>query len=216
MHSSVLKSLPYGLCPLFLLWTLLGCSGRPGRIAPPKVDPEEIAGAALEFYDQDSDGTLNADELKACPPLVDALPVYDTSKDGMLSKAELTAGIGSWARRGIGAMVVPFSVRLDGRPLAGAEVKLNPAPFLLDLVQPASGVADHNGAGSLKMSDENRPSNAPARLPVMQPGLYLVEITHPSIEIPAEYNIETTLGLEAGIAGQNPNGVLWELKTKKR
>jgi len=56
----------------------------------------------------------------------------------------------------------------------------------------------------------------PQNLPVIQPGLYLVEITHPSIAIPAEYNTASTLGLEAGVAGQNPSGVTWELQSKKK
>ena len=80
----------------------------------------------------------------------------------------------------------------------------------------AAGTADGSGGGSVEVAAENRPSNFPQNLPVMQPGLYLVEITHPTVAIPTVYNSASTLGLEAGIAGQNPSGVTWELQSKKK
>ena len=105
---------------------------------------------------------------------------------------------------------------MDGRPLSGAEVKLIPAPFLNGAIQPAGGIGDATGSGSLEVAADDRPPNFPKNLAVMQPGLYLVEITHPSISIPSIYNTESTLGLEAGVAGQNPGGVVWELQSKKK
>lgn len=196
------------------IW-LVGCGG-PGRIATPDIDPHESTDAAFELYDVDTDGQLTFEELQSCPSLVDAMPAYDSNSDDMLTRPELVEGLQSWINRGIGAMAVPFTVKLDGRPVDGAKVNLVPAEFLDGAIQPASGTADERGAGALKMPAENRPSNIPKHLPVMQPGLYRVEITHPSIEIPARYNRETTLGLEAGLAGQNPNGVVWELRSKKK
>lgn len=194
---------------------LLGCSGAPGRIATPGVDAQGAAEQALTLYDGDGDGQLNSEELKASPPLVDAVAAYDANRDGLLSREELETGMESWERRGIGAMALPFTVRLDGRPLQGAEVKLTPAPFLDDAVASAGGTADQTGSGSLQIAGD-RPANVPANLPVIQPGLYLVEITHPTIPIPEVYNKASTLGLEAGIAGQNPSGVVWELSSKKK
>lgn len=194
----------------------IGCSGAPGRVPTPTVDAEDAAQQAIGLYDGDNDGQLNAEELKASPPLVDAAAAYDTSKDGTLSQTELVAGIESWERRGVGATVLPFTLRLDGRPLEGAEVKLVPAPFLSNALSPAGGVSDQTGSGSLEIDAENLPANVPKNLPVIQPGLYLVEITHPTIAIPEAYNKSSTLGLEAGIAGQNPSGVVWELSSKKK
>jgi hypothetical protein len=52
-------------------------------------------------------------------------------------------------------------------------------------------------------------------IPVMQPGLYLVEITHATVTIPPAYNVSTKLGIEAGLAGQNPAGVAWDLHSSK-
>jgi hypothetical protein len=194
----------------------IGCSGAPGRVPTPAVDADSAAQQAMELYDRDEDGQLNSEELKASPPLVDAAHAYDTGKDGMLSQTELVAGIESWGRRGVGATVLPFNIRLDGRPLEGAQVKLVPAPFLSDAISPAAGVSDQTGSGSLEIDADNLPANVPANLPVVQPGLYLVEITHPTIPIPEVYNKTSTLGLEAGIAGQNPSGVVWELSSKKK
>ena len=39
----------------------------------------------------------------------------------------------------------------------------------------------------------------------MQPGLYRVEITHPTVTLPAKYNTETTLGRE--VSGDSLVGV---------
>lgn len=213
MFQSYAKSV--GLC-LFVSAMIIGCSGRPGRISTPGVNASDAAQEALQLYDKNSDGQLNAEELVASPPLLNALSAYDADKNDSLSQAELVAGMESWSQRGIGAMSLPFTVRLDGRPLEGAQVKLVPAPFMGGSIQPASGVADNLGAGSLEIANENRPSGFPKNLPVMQPGLYLVEITHPTTPVPEVYNTSTTLGLEAGLAGQNPSGVTWDLQSKKK
>jgi hypothetical protein len=200
---------------LLMLWTATaGCSGRPGRVAAPDVDADAAAELAMNEYDRNSDGQLDADELKASPPLVAALPTYDGDGSGSLSQAEIAAGIKLWSERGVGAMALPFTVRLDGRPLEGADVKLIPAAFLGDAVMPASGMADSTGSGSLAIREEDKPSNVPRNLPVVQPGLYSVEITHPSRSVPAKFNTSTTLGLETSVAGQNPAGVLWSLTSK--
>ncbi len=216
MRETLLRDCFCLLWLLFICIAQFGCSSRPGRIATPAVDAEEAAQAALELYDHDADAQLNSEELKASPPLLDALPAYDTNRDSLLSQAELVEGMQSWSARGIGAMALPFVVRLDGRALKGAQVKLVPAPFLSEAIQPAGGSTDNTGSGSVEVAAENRPSNFPHNLPVMQPGLYLVEITHPTIAIPEVYNTASTLGLEAGVAGQNPAGVTWELQSKKK
>lgn len=194
---------------------VIGCSGRPSRVAAPAVDANNAAQSAMELYDSNADGVLNSEELAACPPLVYAMGAYDTDHDGAMSQAELVAGIAGWTRRGVGATAVPFTVKLDGKPLQGAEIKLTPVPFLNGAVAPASGTSDEGGSGSLQITGD-RPANIPANLPLIQPGLYLVEITHPTIPIPDVYNKASTLGLEAGIAGQNPSGVVWELSSKKK
>jgi len=48
----------------------------------------------------------------------------------------------------------------------------------------------------LNLADEDRPKNTPSRIPVVRPGLYLVEVTHDQLKIPEEYNSKTKLGKE--------------------
>jgi hypothetical protein len=63
------------------------------------------------------------------------------------------------------------------------------------------------------MSPDDMPKNAP-KMPLVQPGLYSVEITHPSTKIPAKYNTATTLGIEVSSASPGPEGAVWNLTTK--
>jgi hypothetical protein len=192
-----------------------GCSGAPGRVFAPNVDPDQAAKLALQELDQNGDSVLQSEELKACPPLVHAMEIYDADHDGILTKNELVAGISRWASARTGAILLPFRAQLDGRPLAGAKVKLIPVSFLENTIKPAQGTTDKRGAGMLGLAPEDRPSNAP-RLPLVPPGLYRVEITHPSTEIPARFNSQSEIGLETSVAALNPAGVFWELRSKKK
>jgi hypothetical protein len=61
----------------------------------------------------------------------------------------------------------------------------------------ASGITDSSGLAAPRLAPEDMPKNFPnARIPVMRPGLYLVEVTHPQLKIPPQYNTQTTLGKE--------------------
>ena len=53
------------LCALLLS----GCSGRPGRVAPPQLDPTAAAEKAMADFDTNGDGGIDALELSACPGL---------------------------------------------------------------------------------------------------------------------------------------------------
>jgi hypothetical protein len=178
------------------------------------IDGEESAARAVDEFDQNSDRSLGAEELKACPSLEAAIGAYDTDGNKALSEAEIAAGIGLWSKRAVGAIPLPFAVTLDGRPLPGAVVKLIPEPFVGDSLKPAGGQADETGGGMLNMAAEDRPANVPAQLAVVQPGLYRVEITHPTRKIPEKYNVKTTLGVESSAAGQTTSGVTWALKSR--
>ena len=187
-----------------------GCSGRPGRLAPPKVDPDVSAVAAIEQYDRNQDGRLGADELAECPGLAHVLPRYDTDGNGSLTSEEIAAGMRGWAEGKMGATPWPFRITFNGRALEGAHIKLIPEPFLGGVIKQASGESSQAGRGALGMAPEDLPANAPRR-PLVQPGLYRVEITHPSVSIPARYNIKTTLGLEVASYTITPAGAVWEL-----
>jgi hypothetical protein len=191
-----------------VLISLCGCSGRPGDIDPPDVDPASAAEAAMQQLDKDGDGQLSSAELEASPGLGSAATRYDSDNDGSLSLEEVTAGIRRWAEGEVGAATVPFVVRLDGRPLSDAVVKAIPEPFLGDVLKPATGID-----GYLAVAPEDRPPNSP-NFPLMQPGLYRIEITHLSVSIPAKYNSETILGHEVSQDTVGNQAVVWSLTTK--
>lgn len=191
-----------------------GCSGAPGRLTPPKVSANGAADEAFELYDQNQDGSLAKSELAECPGLTHAFTSYDTDGSGQLSHDEIAAGIRVWSEGKMGMTSWPFQVRFNGRPLDGAQVKLVPEPFLGGAVKSASGESGPGGHGALGMAMDDLPSNAPKR-PLIQPGLYRVEITHPSTPIPAKYNTESTLGLEVAAHTVNPGGTVWELTSGK-
>jgi hypothetical protein len=193
---------------------LASCSGRPGRVSPPRIDAAAAAAKAIEQYDRNGDGTLSADELAACPALLYALPRYDTDHNHALSKSEIEAGIERWKTAGIGARSVPFRVQIDGHALDGAQVKITPEPFLDGAVASATGETKRGGGGFIGMATADLPHNAP-NMPLVQPGLYRVEITHPTQKIPAKYNSNTTLGLEVARDSIAPEGILWNLTKGK-
>jgi hypothetical protein len=195
------------------LFVLAGCNRGPGTISPPDVDASAAAAQAVELYDKNADGQLSKNEWSASPALVAAATSYDKSGDGTLSDDEIIAGISAWEQSGVGARTVPFVVRWNGRPLVGATVRLAPAPFLDQAVKAASGETGASGGGQLTLAAEDRPRNAP-NIPLMQPGLYHVEITHPSTKIPAKYNTQTTLGIEITSGNPGPEGAVWSLSAK--
>ena len=86
-------------------------------------------------------------------------------------------------------------VRRNGQPLAGAEVRFVPMPVLEDVLPTGSGVTDADGVAMIAAPREKLSGAAP-KLPLMPPGLYLVEVTHPSVPIPEKYNRQTVLGRE--------------------
>jgi hypothetical protein len=188
----------------------VGCSSRPGAIRPPSVNPSRAARAAIEQYDRDGDGLLSEAEWSASPELSAVAENYDTSADRVLSADEIEDGIRIWQEGPVGARAVLFRVTMGGRPLSGATVRLVPAEFLGDSVKGAAGETNQSGAGNLSMAPEDRPRNAP-NVALVQPGLYRVEITHPSNKIPEKYNANTVLGIEISGANPGPEGVTWQL-----
>jgi hypothetical protein len=176
------------------LLALTGCSGRPPRVHPPTIDPDQAAAAALQEYDTDGDGALAADELDRVPGIKRALTRYDLNGDQRVTADELARRVKKWSesRVGIGS---PFglTVKLDGRPLEGATVRLVPERFLGPAVKAGVGTTDQHGVVYVVIPEEDLPTNQ-KDLKGVQLALYKIEITHPTKSIPARYNTETTLG----------------------
>lgn len=205
-------------CVIFGKWRLLimtnmlvalaGCSSGPSRVQPPSVNADAAAAKAIEQLDANADGELSDAELQAAPGLLAAKERYDADRSGALSQEEITAGIRRWSEGQLGAAALAYAVQLDGRPLPGAQVKAIPEPFLGDAIKPAVGID-----GYLAVAPEDRPKNAP-KLPLILPGLYRIEITHPTAKIPAKYNSQTTLGLEVSADLRFDQTFVWALKNK--
>lgn len=196
---------------LFILFVVIaGCSSKPGAVKPPSFEPTEAADAAIRQYDKNGDHSLQQKEWSACAAIASSIDDYDSNSDKVLTSEEIAAGLRRWQAGDMGARPMPFQVKLGGQAIEGAKVRLIPEEFLGQAVKPAEGVTGPGGRGFLGVSKEDLPPNAPS-LPLVQPGLYRVEVTHPRIKVPSKYNAKTILGLEVASDRQDPRGVVWDL-----
>jgi hypothetical protein len=171
--------------------TIVGChSAGPSAIKVPSVNPNAAAQKALEIYDKDANGALDSVELAACPGLLTASANYDTNRDGQISRDEVAARLANLYSSGIGLTNVNCRVLAGGQPLAGAKMRFVPESFLAGAIMTAVGTTDQNGTAVIAIEDESLPADQRA-LRSMQPGIYRVEIEHPSVKKPA-----TSLGCE--------------------
>jgi hypothetical protein len=166
----------------------LGCSRGPARIAAPEWDPSGQASAALESLDADSDGKLQEGELAKAPGLAAGAKHIDEDGDGAVSVDELRARFEMFESAGVALRTPSFVVKYRGRPLAEADVKFVPEPFLKDVVEPAHGNSDADGSVL--------PTGPIEGVVGMRPGYYRVEVSSPHVELPAKFNSATTLGVE--------------------
>jgi hypothetical protein len=191
------------------LWSE-GCNQSPARIAAPKIDPEHAGAAAVAAYDRDGDGRLSKLELKKCPALLGSLKAYDANSDEQIDAEEIAAQLKSWEATRVGITAAPVIIRLDGRPLAGAKVLLEPEPFLEGAVMPASAETSASGVAGLSMAPEDLPKGVRAGV---QPGFYKIRLTHPTQRIPVKFNEETELGLEVKPLFDTFNPPIFDLKS---
>jgi hypothetical protein len=172
-----------------------GCSHRPSRIQAIDVNPDRLSGELMTQLDDDGNGELSESELKGFPPIYDTWMSIDSDGSGEVSKVELTARFQGMFHSQIGLLPARCRVTSNGHPLAGAIVRFVPPKVLEGVLPPASGVTDQDGTAPLRLAPEDMPDNIPnKRMAVMRPGIYLVEVTHPDIGIPEQYNTNTTLG----------------------
>jgi len=186
-----------GFCvaALSLVLFVVGCTGRPSRVKPPAIDPDQAGQSAMTEYDQDGDGVLSTEELDQCPAVKGALASYDTNGDQSVSGDEIAARIRAWQETKVGLASMGCTVLLNGRPLEGATVKFVPESFLGEAIKTASGTTQATGRASISVAEADLPSDQKG-LTGAQLGAYKVEITHPTRNIPPMYNTQTTLGQE--------------------
>ena len=123
------------------------------------------------------------------------LAIYDVDNNKKVSLQEFEDRLRNSAVAGVGLTKLTIQVRLNGRPLRGAEVKLVPEAYLGPNVKTAWGKTNGRGSAIMDIRDEDLPASEKGLIGVHY-GTYKVEITHPTVQIPAKYNSQTTLGYE--------------------
>jgi hypothetical protein len=189
---------------------LVGCSSQLPRVHPPQFNAAEAAKQAVSRYDQDGDGVLTKPEAMACPGIVGDWMTYDLDRDDKLTQAELQSRFQQWIDDDTGMMNMRAEVTWNGQHLEGATVKLIPLPFLGDNFHSASGTTDRYGYAFLSVDKRELPPGQQGIFG-MQVGLYRVEITHPSVELPARYHSASELGVDLSPADAN-TGIVFHLK----
>ena len=129
----------------------------PRRIAAPSFDPENAATKAMTQYDANRDGFLDAEELDKCPALKNALKQLDTDGDGRLSREELLHRLQQFKKTDVGVFSTTVKVRMDGEPLVGALVEMEPEPFMGSSIKPAQGTTDDSGRALMRIAGPEPP-----------------------------------------------------------
>jgi hypothetical protein len=169
----------------------------------------------MEEYDTNGDGKVAGDELEKAPALKAALPRLDTDNDGGVSADEVAARVKAWKDMQSGMTGVRMQFTMDGQPLAGATVTLEPESFLGEEVKAASGTTTQFGDVSPSIPKEQRPD--PTLPGGAHFGLYKVRVSKMvggKETIPSRYNTQTTLGQEVSYddPGMKSNNIRFALK----
>jgi EF hand len=176
------------LLSLVGLLGLFGCADQ-RRVEAPSLDPEAAADRALADYDKNHDGFLDARELESCPALKGGMKRLDKDGDGRLSRDEILARLQDFADSNVGLYVTTVKVHLDGKPLAGADVTLEPEPFMCGAIKAAQGTTNDAGHAIPRTQPD---------VPGCQFGFYRVRISKKDSSgkelIPVRY--ESSLGAE--------------------
>lgn len=184
-------------CLLLLSTAIIcGCNSRPGRVYAPSISAKDAASEAIQTADTDGDGLLSEQELKSIGSLRRSMSSIDSNGDRQISAEEIAERIEYWQKSRIAIAPGRCFVTLNGRPLAGAEVRLKPESFLGDQVVPAFGVTGSDGIAPLSIAEEHRPM---PQITGIQLGLYRVEVSlkQKGVEtIPDRYNVNSILGME--------------------
>jgi hypothetical protein len=158
-----------------------GCGG-PSRIPPPSI-ASDAPKKAIELYDTDKNGSLEAQELEKSPGLRAAFP-----RSSKVTEQDIADLLAKWTKAN-GRDVCLVTVMHNHRPLADAAVTLVPESFLGSEIKTATGKTDQRGR-----TVPTVPAYADEGNPGVAQGFYRVEITKAGENIPAKYNTATILG----------------------
>lgn len=170
-----------------------GCSSHvPDRVPAPPIDPSASAAQAMALCDTNHDGVIAGKELDKCPALKSAVKRYSNG-DGRITADAIAARLEKMKESKVGIVTLIARVELDGKPVEGATVTLDPEPFMNGSISAASGVTNKDGAASIAIDPQDRFKRG------VNPGLYEVRITkivNGKETIPDRYNKNTELGVE--------------------
>lgn len=212
------RMLKHCLLVLIAIWAIYGlkmwaCSLRLFEEGP-SWNPSSSAGWALYKYDDDGDGAIGPEELEESPGLKASTARIDLNNDGKLDRGEIAARLRFYDDCRDYLVKTVCRVTLDGKPLAGATVRLRPDWFIRSTIDQAEGTTDSRGRAVMSIPGE--PDEG------VHPGIYSVEISlldgagEPTEDLPARYNSTTTLGYEAAPDG-GPEGLepVFELSSQQ-
>ncbi len=166
---------------------LPGCHGTGKSVViADQLDPAAVGQRAIELYDTDKNGAIDATELKQSPALASASGRIDQNKDGGLSAEEIANRIKQYQSQ---SDLIPLSLKLmkNQAPVSGAAVVFEPEAFMGENLPVFTGVSD--ASGDVPLAAEG------VDLPGLPLGLYRVRISGP---------VEATQGCE--VAEDTPNG----------
>jgi hypothetical protein len=188
---------------------LVGCSRSPARVEQPQYR-SDCGQAAVEQLDRNGDGLITSSELAASPALKSASARIDTNHDGAIDAEEINRAVSAWIRSRVALMPVTARIFLDGRPLADADITLEPEQFVGVYSHPVAGKTDSDGDAPMKGSDSRAPG-APL-------GWYRVVISKKNgaqETLPERFNSKTELGLEVTPeSAMNLQPVTWNLRSR--
>lgn len=194
------------------LLLLSGCGQTGPEAKLPALNAGEAAAGALAQYDANGDGSIGGPELDKSPSLKSALKLIDADGNGLLSREEIQLRIA--ALQASKLPLIPFNceVLLDGRALAGAEVRLVPETFMGPEVKLAAATTLDTGWASPTIKGETE-------LQGVHLGFFRVEISKKDNAgketIPSRYNTETNLGLLVALdSPEMEHGLTFRLATK--
>jgi hypothetical protein len=199
-----------------LLVVVTSCNYGPAAVKQPGINASSAGRGAMELYDTNGDGKVAGDELEKAPSLKAALPRLDTNNDGSVDADEVAERVNAWKKMNTGMTSVRCHITLDGQPLPGATMTLEPEPFLGDEIKTAFATSNPFGDVSPTIPPEDRPD--PTLPGGAHFGLYKVRISRivdGKETLPARYNTETTLGQEVSYddPGMASNNIRFALKS---
>jgi hypothetical protein len=197
MASQIVKIGCTFLCVACVVWlaSSFGCQRGPDRVHPVKPS-SSAAEDAIAMFDTNKDGMISGAELDKCPGLKFGLARLDPSRKGVTAEM-IAKRIAAWKDSKLGKMSLCLQFSHNGKPLVDADVRLVPEKFLgPDMLQNAVATGKTEAGGSVMLTIPLKNPTDPAGV---CPGYYRVEVTKKGLNIPAKYNTDTIFGMEVAI-----------------